>query len=252
MKNIRNFRAAVFQFTPKTGDKLCNLNRVAAILREVKTDLFVLPEFFSTGISHKSFVEEPENADGGDTIDFMRNLAVENKTNIVCGTVIEKDGSNLYNTTFVLNRNGDTAAKYRKIHLFDMYGGSEDKRITRGNEPVVAALDIGNAGLSICYDIRFPLHFNELKNLGADFFVCPTAWGYSSDYKNVLNWKEVWNAFNISRANENNKPVISANQTGESSDDFYCIGNSMITDKNGKTLVKADSSECIIEAIVEF
>lgn len=53
------------------------------MLEGVRTDLVLLPEFFSTGISHEAFKNFPEDEDGGETIDFLRKLAKDLNTNIV-------------------------------------------------------------------------------------------------------------------------------------------------------------------------
>lgn len=76
------------------------------MLEGVRTDLVLLPEFFSTGISHEAFKNFPEDEDGGETIDFLRKLAKDLNTNIVCGSVIERVSDKSYNTSFVLNRKG--------------------------------------------------------------------------------------------------------------------------------------------------
>lgn len=204
-----------------------------------------MPEFFSTGINHQSFINEPEDTNGGAAIDKMCQLVIELNTNIVCGSVIEKDGENLYNTTFVTNRLGEVVAKYRKRHLFNCFGGSEHKRITAGIEVVIAPLDIGNIGLSICFDIRYPLHFLKLKEMGAEVIVCPTAWGYMPSSKDEMDWLSVWRSFNIARANENNITIISANQTGDSPNGFYSIGHSMVCDNCGRVIFEANDEEIL-------
>ena len=242
----------ICQFTPKCNDKEYNLTKVENMLENAISDLIVLPEFFSTGISHEAFLNSPEDENGGATIERMQNLAKKSNTNIVCGSVIEKSGDKYYNTSFVVNREGKTVAKYRKIHLFDSFGGTEDQRITRGNQIVTAELDFGKIGLSICFDIRFPNHFQTLKKQGAKLFVCPTAWGFSPQFENSMNWLEVWKAMNVCRANENITPFVSSNQIGKNLSGFYSVGNSMITDKDGTVTANLKDKEGIITKTVEL
>lgn len=241
----KTIKVTICQFTPKCGDKEYNLKKVENMLNGVVSDLIVLPEFFSTGISHDAFINHPENSTGGKTIEQMQILAKKLNSNIVCGSVIEKENDKYYNTCFVVNRDGQTVAKYRKIHLFDSFGGTEDQRMTRGVKPILANLDIGKIGLSICFDIRFPMHFQTLKEQGANLFVCPTAWGYSPQYKNSMDWLTVWKSMNISRANENITPFVSSNQIGYSDSGFYSIGNSIIADKNGTILANLEAEEAV-------
>ena len=167
------------QFNPVIGDKQANLKTVENFIAknsDKKLDLVVIPEFFSTGISHDAFEKFPEDANGGETIAYLSELAKKYKTNIVCGTVIEKNGNNFYNTCFVLNRQGEIVCKYSKIHLFNYTGGNEGELITPGDKAVVANLDFGKVGLSVCFDMRYPLLIRKLAQMGAQIVVLPTAW----------------------------------------------------------------------------
>lgn len=222
------------------------------MLEGVNTDLVVLPEFFSTGISHQAFKNYPENENGGETINFLRNLAIKLNANIICGSVIEKVADKSYNTSFVLNRKGETVCKYRKMHLFNCFGGTEHKRITEGEKIVIADLDIGKIGMAICFDIRYPQHFAELKKQGAELFVCPTAWGYHSEFEKNMDWLAVWKSMNVTRANENITPIISANQTGNNGNGFTLIGNSIITDKTGRILSNSEEKQTISTITLEI
>ena len=99
------------------------------------------------------------------------------KRSVVCGTIIEKEGDKLYNTSYMLDRHGQIEGKYRKIHLFNYMGGREGEFLTAGEETVVVNTDIGRIGMSVCFDIKFPLHSRELMKKGAQIIVSPTAWG---------------------------------------------------------------------------
>ena len=243
---MREIIVTACQLTPIAGDKVANINKIESMLEDVRSDLIVLPEFFSTGVDHVAFANSPEPPDGGATVRQLSGIAKKLHANIVCGSVIEKDGENFYNTSFLLDRDGKTVAKYRKKHLFNCFGGAEDRAITPGAETVVAELDFGKVGLSICFDIRYPEHFSELKTLGADVFVCPTAWGNTKSSEKVINWFEVWKSFNIARTNENLIPLVSANQIGTATGEFYSIGHSMITDKTGRILADRGVLEGVI------
>ena len=149
------------QFEPilnKMDENLEKIQRIIDNFMETNVDkkpvdLLVLPEFFTTGVSHK-YVENPVSPEGGKPIELMANVAKKYNTNIAAGTVITKEGEKLYNTMFVLNREGKTVVKYRKIHLFKYFGGTENERITPGDEILVANLDFARVGLSICFDIK--------------------------------------------------------------------------------------------------
>ena len=229
------------QINPIIGNKEANLRKVDYFIKknsDKKLDLVVLPEFFSTGIDHNSFVNFPEPEDGGETIRYICELAKKYNTNIIAGSVIEGvngvNGVNgkLYNTSFIIDRNGVVVDKYRKIHLYNYMGGTEGERITAGNRLVTVDLDFGKVGIGICYDIRYPLHYKELAKQGAEIIVLPTAWVVPNEIYNddsaLKNAQDMWLAMNRTRAYDNLVYIVSCNQTGKCNDNVSCIGNSLV------------------------
>ncbi|MBQ8460718.1 hypothetical protein IJ541_11550 [bacterium] len=242
------------QYNPKIGDKEFNLNRVEEFIlqnSDKKLDLVVLPEFFSTGIDHNSFLNFPEDEQGGKTIEKIKEIAKKFNTNIVAGSVIEKSENKLYNTSFVINRTGEIVAKYRKIHLFNYNGGTEGQRITAGNELVAAELDFGKVGLNICYDFRYPLMQKNLVKKGAEILVCPTAWCIpnNADYDLMC---DIWHTVNKTRAYDNLVYVISCNQVGKANERVSNIGHSMIVSPDCEVLANAKNEECAIYSQIDL
>ena len=233
------------QFQPVLGKKDENLEKVRKYLEESadkKLDLVVLPEFFSTGIDHSSFLNFPEDENGGETIKNICTLAKEYKTNIVAGTVIEKSDEKLFNTSFIINRDGEIVDKYRKIHLFDYMGGTEGQRITAGDRQVVVKLDFAKIGMGICYDIRYPLHYKNLAKTGAEIIVLPTAWVVPEEIFNnrlaLENAQDLWVAMNRTRAFDNLVYTVSCNQW-----DRGCIGKSLIVAPTGMVMSDAENKQ---------
>ena len=221
MENMRPGILSV-QFEPVLNEQEKNLEKVEKIIEdfvsknpEKPLDLIVLPEFFTTGVSHK-YVDSPNPPNGGRAIEFVSNLAKKYGANIAAGTVITEEEGKLFNTMFVLDRTGDTVAKYRKMHLFKYFGGSENERITPGKSLVVADLDFGKVGLAICFDIKYPIHYKKLAQAGAEIIVNPAAWAY---LKSVKNQKEqnarAFEALSIARANENLVYFVTSNECGD-------------------------------------
>lgn len=247
------------QYSPKTGDKEFNLNKVEQFINENSNkniDLVLLPEFFSTGIDHHSFLNFPEDEQGGDTIKKIKKIAIKYSLNIIAGSVIEKLAGKLYNTSFVINRCGETIAKYRKIHLFNYNGGTEGQRITSGHEPVIAELDIGKVGLNICYDFRYPLMQKELVKKGAEILVCPTAWCIPNDKYNdseqLIHEQNIWESLNKIRAYDNLVYVVSCNQVGRVNDNISNIGCSVIVSPDAEIIANAKNEECTIFAEIDL
>lgn len=238
------------QFNPVIGDKQANLKTVENFIAknsDKRLDLVVIPEFFSTGISHDAFEKFPEDANGGETIAYLSELAKKYKTNIVCGTVIEKNGNNFYNTCFVLNRQGEIVCKYSKIHLFNYTGGNEGELITPGDKAVVANLDFGKVGLSVCFDMRYPLLIRKLAQMGAQIVVLPTAWVipnkiYNND-KSKRFERDIWLAMNRTRAYDNMVYVVVSNETGKANENVSSLGSSLIISPKGEILADAKDEQ---------
>ena len=224
------------QTKPVIGDKEANINIIEQFIKENRdktVDLVVIPEFFSTGIDHKVFVNKPEDTNGGDTILKIQEIARKYNTNIIAGSVIEAENDKLYNTSFIINRQGKAIAKYRKIHLFNYMGGTEGERVTPGEELVTVDFDFGKVGIGICYDIRYPLHYKKLAQTGAEIIVLPTA-------------------LNRIRAYDNMVYTISCNQTGLINDRISAIGSSIICSPMGEIISKADNKQCILYAQLDL
>ena len=247
------------QLHSKTGNKDINIKKAEYFIEKNAKkglDLVVLPEFFSTGIDRKSFKENPEDIYGGETISKISEIAKRYQTNIIAGSVIEKDGEKLYNTSFVINRDGNIVNKYRKIHLYNYLGGTEGENITAGETEIVTELDFGKVGLAICFDIRYPLHFKKLAKMGAEIIVLPTAWVVPRELyydKNMLaNAQEMWIAMNKVRSYDNYVYFVSCGQTKDANDIVSCIGNSMIVAPSSEVLAMAKNDETAIFAKVEL
>lgn len=247
------------QLKPVLGNKDVNLRKVEHFISQnsdKKLDLVVLPEFFSTGVHHESFLNAPEDENGGKTIESIKSFAQKYNTNIVAGTVIEKSGDKLYNTCFVINRDGETVGKYRKIHLYNYMGGTEGERITAGDELELVKLDFATIGLGICFDIRYPLHYKELTKQGAEIIVLPTAWLVPTEVyqdKESLDFaQETWVALNKIRAFDNLVYVVSCNQTKEINDNISALGNSMIVAPTTQVLANAELDQCATYADINI
>ena len=227
------------QLEPVLGDKEKNLEKVNELIEKYsdkKLDLVVLPEFFSTGVHQESFINAPEDTNGGIVIKTLSETARKYKTNIVCGTVIEKEDDKLYNTSFVLNREGQIVGKYRKIHLFKFFGGNEASYITPGNlSPLVVELDFAKVGVSICFDIKYPMLYKTLIKMGAEIIVSPSAWIKltSLSAKEKEDVELCWRSLNIARAAESLVYFVTSNLSGSLSNTLYSLGNSMITNPMG-------------------
>ena len=236
------------QFTPIAGDKQANLKKVKDFIKgycDKELDLVVMPEFFTTALDDNAMINDPEDENGGVVVEFLSDVAREFHTNIVCGSVMEKVGDKLYNTTFVLDREGEIVGKYRKIHLFNYFGGNEGTYTTAGEKPLVVQLDFARVGVSLCFDIKFPMLYRELIKRGAEIIVSPSAWSLpkSVSDKEREVFTQTWQAMNICRATESLIYFVTSNLTGRTNPYFDSIGNSMITGPMGDVIKNSGSEE---------
>ena len=144
----------------------------------------------------------------------------------------------VYNTSVLVSPEGEIAACYRKIHLFDVDLGEgeqgryrESARIAPGDQVVVADTPFGGVGLSVCYDLRFPELYREAARRGARFLTVPSAFTRETG-------KDHWEVLLRARAIENQAFVVAPAQCGRHSSDRTSHGRSLIIDPWGLVLAQ--------------
>lgn len=214
-----------------------NINRAdEAIDRNPGSDIYVLPEMFSTG-----FCTNPEGiaeSDNSETLQWLKRKAAAIDAAIAGSVAVTKDGK-FYNRFYFVKPDG-SVTHYDKKHLFT-YGG-EHKRFTAGNERVVVEFRGVRILLEICYDLRFPVW---ARNRG--------------DYDMILyvaSWPtprvSAWSALLVARAIENQCYVAGVNRVGNDPACQYC-GGSVVIDPYGKTIAAcADNLECEATATIDI
>ncbi|MFW6369368.1 MAG: nitrilase-related carbon-nitrogen hydrolase, partial [Myxococcota bacterium] len=162
-----------------------NMDTAAALLKEARgrgATIAGLPECFSFMGSEAEKPSVAEEVDGP-SISRMRELARSLGMTILAGTIPElcpQEPEKTANTSVLVGPDGEIAAVYRKIHLFDVelegaQGFRESSYIVPGREVVTGSAGGLEHGLSVCYDLRFPEHFRSLDLKGAQIFWVPAA-----------------------------------------------------------------------------
>ncbi len=225
-----------------TPDRARNLERAEALLREAARGgarVASLPEMFSYLGPEKDWPVRAEAIPGA-TTGFLSALARELAIWIVGGSVLEETNGLPHNTCVVLAPDGSVRARYRKIHLFDALSTyRESERVRPGEETVTVDVDGWKAGLSICYDLRFPELYRELSRAGADLFFVPAA--FTEETGRAGHWETLLRA----RAIENLSYIVAAAQTGEHYPERRSWGRSMIVSPWGKVLASLESEEAV-------
>ena len=141
-----------------------------------------------------------------------------------------------------INAKGEIVGRYDKRHLFDVdvsdaqgnYRESND--FEAGEQVEVVSLGGVNVGLSICYDLRFPRHYQRLRDQGAEVIVVPAAF-------TAVTGKAHWEVLLRARAIENQCYLIAANQGGQHTSSRETWGHSMIIDPWGNVLTHLEKGE---------
>ena len=144
-------------------------------------------------------------------------------------------GAGLANRSLLVAPDGTIAARYDKIHMFDVDLASgeswrESNAYAPGEEVVTAATPLGRLGLTVCYDIRFPALFEELGRRRCDAIAIPAAF-------TVPTGKAHWHLLQRARAVEASAWVIAAAQTGLHADGRETFGHSLVVDPWGEVVL---------------
>jgi predicted amidohydrolase len=235
-------RVAAIQMT--SGHEIdANLEAAGRFLTEAArlgATLAALPEnfaFMGQNSGDKRAIAEPDGA--GRIQNFLADTAKRLKIWIVGGTVpLRQDVDGRVSAScLVIKSDGQRAARYDKMHLFDVDvpGSTESHRESAhtvpGRDPRLVDTPIGKLGLAVCYDMRFPELFRVLSRQGADAFVVPSAF-------TVPTGKAHWESLLRARAIENLAPVIAPAQWGTHPNGRETFGDSMIIDHWGKVLAR--------------
>ena len=232
-------------------DIQANLGRLKQLLTGVgTTDLIALPEVFAIRGSDRDYQDSAQPLTGP-LMNLLASVAHRHNAWVLAGSIVETSESAVYNTSVLLNRRGEIAATYRKIHLFEAELDSgevirESDLWTAGSTPVIADVDGWQCGMAICYDLRFPELYRLQAVEGAELLMVPACFTRKTT---EAHWQTLMRA----RAIENHCFVVAANQVGEIAPGMDCGGDSMILDPWGTELAKADTkSEMMIAADLDF
>lgn len=197
-----------------------NVDRASkAIDSNPGSDLYILPEMFSTG-----FCTQPEgiaeSADS-DTLAWMKEKAAETEA-AIAGSIAVCENDRYYNRFYFVKPDGSVTT-YDKKHLFTF--GGEHKRFTAGNERVVVEWKGVRIMLEICYDLRFPMWSRNRGDY--DMIIYVASWPTPR--------VEAWKSLLTARAIENQCYVAGVNRVGTDPSNEYC-GGSRLIDPYGKVI----------------
>ncbi len=233
-------------------NKLKNLETAEAAIDRLSAqgaDLIVLPEMFNFLGPDEDKIANAEPIPGP-SVDRLQRKAKGKGIFLHCGSLLQKDGDRIYNTTVVFDRRGEQIALYRKIHLFDVEipGGivyKESAVVSPGGEIVAFDCEGVTVGLSICYDIRFPELYRRLADKGASLMIIPAAF-------TLMTGKDHWETLVRARAIENVCYIAACGQWGFHPLNNQCYGHSMIVNPWGMVIAQARDGVTTVFAELDF
>jgi deaminated glutathione amidase len=153
------------------------------------------------------------------------------------------------NRSFLIDRRGEVAARYDKIHMFDVdLAGGESYRESNTYRPgelaMVADLPWGRLGLTVCYDLRFPALYRALAEAGASFLAIPSAFTKQTGEAH-------WHVLQRARAIENGCFVFAAAQGGKHENGRETYGHSLVVDPWGRVLAEGGTEPGVVMAQID-
>jgi len=244
-------RATVIQLEPG-ADKATNIaaarRQIDAALEGDAGSLLSLPEMWTClGADRATKLQQSEAlptpgaaAEEGSAYAFLSGVARSAGVVVHGGSIGERHGDFLFNTTLVFGPDGQELARYRKIHMFDVVtpsgqGYRESSLFGAGDRVVTCSAGGLTLGLTICYDLRFSQLFLALQRAGAEVIFVPSAF-------TVETGRDHWEVLLRARAVETQCFVVAAATCGTYSDASgrprETYGHSLICDPWGTKLAE--------------
>ena len=237
------------------SDVLANLAQARRLLEEAAqggAQLAVLPENFAAmGRRDTAAIGRAEALGEGPILPWLKQTARDLKLWVVAGTLpLPPEGqpeAKVNACSLLINAEGEQAARYDKLHLFDVdvsdnrgrYRESDD--YARGKRVVVVDTPVGKLGLSVCYDLRFPELYSELRTAGAELITAPSAF-------TAVTGAAHWEILIRARAIETQCYILAAAQGGVHPGPRETWGHAAIIDPWGRVLAEQAQGEGVLLA----
>jgi predicted amidohydrolase len=253
MSSERRFRAALVQLRSGRSVKP-NLDKAEELIRRAaKSGAIYVQTPENTGLMElkpELVLSAAETEARSAPLAHLRALAHELSIFLHIGSLaIKLDQGPVANRSYVIDPEGQVAARYDKLHMFDvdLPGGEsyrESQYFRPGNKAVVADLPFGRFGLSICYDLRFAALYRALASAGAEFIAIPSAF---TKQTGEAHWRVLIRA----RAIETGTFVLAASQGGLHENGRATYGHSLIVSPWGDVLAEGGEEPGVIFADID-
>jgi deaminated glutathione amidase len=250
---MKSYLAAAIQMT-SVADLYRNLAQAEELIELAVrrgAELISLPENFPfLGDEAAKLVQAEKIAQESEK--FLKVMAQRYQVTLLGGGFpVPVGNGKVYNTALLVDGSAQECARYEKVHLFDVNlpdGNTyqESGTVLAGMRvpPVYKSDKLGNLGLSVCYDVRFPELYRQLSRMGADVLFVPAAF-------TAYTGKDHWQVLLQARAIENTCYVIAPAQVGHHNSRRQSHGHAMVIDPWGVILADAGDRPGIALAEIE-
>jgi deaminated glutathione amidase len=232
-----------------------NCDAAIALIREAKTagaDYVQTPEMTNImEVKRERLFATIVIEEADPTLAAMRELARSLGIYLHIGSLaIKISPDRAVNRGFLINPKGEIAARYDKIHMFDVdLAGGESYRESRNYRPgevaVTTDLPWGRLGISVCYDLRFPALYRALAEAGATILTVPSAFTRQTGEAH-------WHVLLRARAIENGSFVLAAAQGGSHENGRETYGHSLIVDPWGRILAEGGTEPGVVMGTLDL
>lgn len=245
---------AVIQMVSQS-DVLANLGQARRLLEhaaEGGAQLAVLPENFAAmGRRDIADIGRAEALGQGPILPWLKQAARDLNLWIVAGTLplppANQPDAKVNACSLLISADGEQVARYDKLHLFDVdvsdsrgrYRESDD--YSPGERVVVTDTPVGKLGLTVCYDLRFPELYSELRAAGAELITAPSAF-------TAVTGQAHWEVLIRARAIETQCYILAAAQGGVHPGPRETWGHAAIIDPWGRVLAQQAQGEGVLLA----
>ena len=225
------------------GDVAHNTRKVIDTIGRVDvaggTKLVVFPETTLSGFPTRDNVADVAQTLDGPALSAVRDAARQKGVAVAVG-LAERDGGRFYNSTVLVDDQGELVLRYRKTHLW----ASDVGVFTPGDRFVTCPWNGLTVGLLICYDIEFPETARAIGALDADLLIVTNG--------NMDPFGPVHRRAIAARAMENQMFALMVNRCGSGDDDLTFAGQSALVDPFGESRLELGRDEAVVQTSLDL
>jgi predicted amidohydrolase len=255
---MKAYLAAAIQMTslPDLQKNLAQAEELIQLAVNRGAELVCLPENFSY-LGDEAAKTRLAREIAHQSLEFLKTMAQRYQVTLLGGgfpvpqNLENPELGKLFNTAVLVGKDGKELVRYHKMHLFDVnlpdgntYQESDIIQAGSDAPPIYYSDDLGNLGLSVCYDVRFPELYRYLSQKGANVLFVPAAF-------TAYTGKDHWQVLLQARAIENTCYVIAPAQVGKHNPRRQSHGHAMIVDPWGVILADAGDRPGVAIAPIE-